>query len=88
MAKRGWHYPQPAAGHGRVSLLQPAVKNGGITGTSESFNGKFRDECLAMNWFYTRTHSRITNEAWRKHYNEVRPHSSLGYKTPIELMCE
>jgi len=57
-------------------------------GTNESFNGKFRDECLAMNWFYSRAHAKVIIEAWRKHYNEVRPHSSLGYKTPMEFMSE
>jgi len=45
-------------------------------GTNESFNGKFRDECLAMEWFRNRI------ETWRRHYNEVRPHSSLGQQTP------
>lgn len=57
-------------------------------GTNESFNGKFRDECLAMNWFYSRAHAKVIIEAWRKHYNAVRPHSSLDYKTPLEFMSE
>ncbi|NDG83375.1 MAG: IS3 family transposase, partial [Betaproteobacteria bacterium] len=47
-------------------------------GTNESFNGKFRDECLAMNWFYSRAHAKVIIESWRKHYNAVRPHSSLA----------
>jgi len=51
-------------------------------GTNESFNGKFRDECLAMEWFRTRAEARVMIEVWRKHYNEVRPHSSLGKLTP------
>ena len=51
-------------------------------GTNESFNGKFRDECLAMEWFRNRTEARIVIEDWRRHYNEVRPHSSLQYQTP------
>lgn len=51
-------------------------------GTTESFNGKFRDECLAMEWFRNRTEAKIVIEDWRKHYNTVRPHSSLGYVTP------
>ena len=51
-------------------------------GTNESFNGKFRDECLAMEWFRTRSEAKVVIEAWRQHYNEVRPHSSLGQQTP------
>lgn len=55
-------------------------------GTNESFNGKFRDECLAMNWFYSRAHAKVIIETWRKHYNAVRPHSSLEYQTPLEFV--
>lgn len=51
-------------------------------GTGESFNGKFRDECLSLEWFRSRAEAKATIEAWRRHYNEVRPHSSLGYLTP------
>ena len=54
-------------------------------GTNESFNGKFRDECLAMHWFKNRRHAKVLIEQWGKHYNSVRPHSSLGYQTPIEF---
>jgi len=54
-------------------------------GTNESFNGKFRDECLAMEWFRNRIEARVVIEDWRVHYNEVRPHSSLSYKTPSEF---
>ena len=54
-------------------------------GTNESFNGKLRDECLAMHWFKNRRHAKVLIEQWRKHYNSVRPHSSLGYQTPIEF---
>jgi putative transposase len=54
-------------------------------GTNESFNGKFRDECLAMHWFRNRRHAKVLIEQWRKHYNSIRPHSSLGYQTPIEF---
>lgn len=53
-------------------------------GTNESFNGKFRDECLSMEWFRNRMEAKIVIEDWRVHYNEVRPHSSLNYQTPIE----
>jgi putative transposase len=51
-------------------------------GVAESFNGKFRDECLSMEWFLSRAQAKVVIEAWRQHFNEVRPHSSLGYLTP------
>ena len=51
-------------------------------GADESFNGKFRDECLSLEWFRNRTEAKVVIENWRQHYNEVRPHSSLGYLTP------
>ena len=54
-------------------------------GTSESFNGKLRDECLSLEWFHNRIEARIVIEDWRRHYNEVRPHSSLGYVTPAQM---
>jgi len=50
----------------------------------ESFNGKFRDECLNEHWFLDLTDARTTIEAWRIDYNEVRPHSALGNRTPTE----
>jgi putative transposase len=54
-------------------------------GMNESFNGKFRDECLSMEWFRNRVDAKIMIESWRQHYNEVRPHSSLGMLTPAEF---
>ena len=54
-------------------------------GTNESFNGKFRDECLAMEWFRNRIEAKIVIDDWRAHYNNVRPHSSLQYITPTEF---
>ena len=51
-------------------------------GTTESFNGKFRDECLSMEWFRNRIEAKVVIEQWRRHYNEIRPHSSLGNQTP------
>jgi putative transposase len=57
-------------------------------GTDESFNGKFRDECLNLEWFRTRTEATVVIEQWRRHYNEVRPHSSLGYLTPEEFKAK
>lgn len=54
-------------------------------GATESFNGKFRDECLSLEWFRSRAEAKIIIETWRRHFNEVRPHSSLGYLTPDEF---
>lgn len=54
-------------------------------GSGESFNGKFRDECLSLEWFRTRQEAQVVIETWRRHYNEVRPHSSLAYLTPNEF---
>jgi hypothetical protein len=51
----------------------------------ESFNGKFRDECLNQNWFVSLDDARRIIENWRVNYNTVRPHSSLGYRTPEEF---
>ena len=51
-------------------------------GVAESFNGKFRDECLSMEWFRSRAEAKVVIESWRRHYNDVRPHSSLGNLTP------
>ena len=51
----------------------------------ESFNGKMRDECLNEHWFGTLGEARQTIEAWRRDYNEVRPHSALGNRTPQEF---
>lgn len=48
----------------------------------ESFHGKLRDECLNASWFANVFEARRKIAAWRKEYNEERPHSSLGYKTP------
>ena len=51
----------------------------------ESFNGKFRDECLNENWFISLDDARQKIEAYRVDYNEVRPHSSLDNQTPMEF---
>lgn len=50
----------------------------------ESFNGSFRDECLNAHWFTRLNEARAVIEAWRLDYNKVRPHSSLGARTPSE----
>ena len=56
-------------------------------GTTESFNGKFRDECLSLEWFRSRAEAKVIIETWRRHFNEERPHSSLGYMTPTEFVA-
>lgn len=52
----------------------------------ESFNGKLRAECLNTHWFMSLDDARAKLEAWRKDYNEVRPHSAIGNKPPISLL--
>lgn len=63
--------------------IQPGkpMQNGHI----ESFNGRLRDECLNTSWFRNLQDARRKIGAWRKAYNEVRPHSSLDYRTPAEF---
>jgi len=51
-------------------------------GYVESFNGKLRDELLDREIFYSLTEAKVLIEMWRRHYNTVRPHSSLGYRPP------
>ncbi len=53
-------------------------------GANENFNGKFRDECLGMQWFKNRIDAKVVIEDWRRSNNEVRPHSSLQNLTPTE----
>jgi putative transposase len=53
----------------------------------ESFNGSLRDECLQMQLFESAAEARIVLETYRRHYNDERPHSSLGYQTPTEFKC-
>lgn len=52
----------------------------------ESFNGKLRAECLNTHWFMSLDDARAKLEAWRKDYNEVRPHCPIGSKPPISLL--
>jgi len=51
-------------------------------GYCESFNGKLRDELLDRETFYTATEAKVLIEMWRQEYNQIRPHSSLGYQPP------
>ena len=75
----GW-----ASSHGiQHILIQPGrpMQNGYI----ESFNGKFRDECLNEQWFDNLAQARSVISTWRQDYNEVRPHSSLGRIPPAKF---
>lgn len=59
-------------------------------GYIESFNGKLRDELLNGEVFDTLLEAKVLIERWRKEYNTIRPHSSLGYRTPVpeaKLCC-
>jgi putative transposase len=66
--------------------IQPGrpMQNGRV----ESFNGRLREECLNVSWFGNLYEAREKIAAWRKEYNEERPHSSLGYRTPAEFARE
>jgi putative transposase len=54
----------------------------------ESFNGRFRDECLNQHWFLNLEDARHTIADWRDDYNYVRPHSSLGQQTPAAFAAQ
>ena len=54
-------------------------------GVDESFNGTFRNECLNAEWFRNAFEAKVMIAAWECHYNQVRPHSNLGYLTPHEF---
>ena len=55
-----------------------------VNAYAESFIGRFRDECLNTNWFLSLEDAREKIEAWRRDYNEWRPHSSLDNLTPVQ----
>ena len=55
------------------------------TAYCESFNGKLRDECLSANWFPSLADAQQRIEAWRREYNDARPHKNLGRRTPTEF---
>jgi putative transposase len=75
-AVRGWL--------GRIGVKTLYIEPGSPweNGYNESFNGKFGDELLKGEVFYTLLEARVIIEAWRRHYNTVRPHSALGYRPP------
>lgn len=67
----------------KMDFIEPGkpVQNGFV----ESFNGKFRDECLNLHWFENINEARRIIENWRVEYNTVRPHSSIGNVAPVEF---
>jgi hypothetical protein len=69
---------------GRVGVKTLFIEPGSPweNGYVESFNGKLRDELLNGEIFYTLQEAKILIERWRTHYNQVRPHSALGYRPP------
>ena len=69
-----------AAVDARTAFIEPGApwENGYI----ESFNARLRDELLNGEIFYTLKEAQVLIESWRRHYNAIRPHSSLGYRPP------
>ena len=74
-----WAYAQGI----RLHFIEPGKPN--QNAYVESFNGRFRDECLNEHWFLSLAQTRQIVEAWRLDYNAVRPHSSLGNVSPTEF---
>ena len=67
----------------RLAFIQPGkpTQNAFV----ESLNGKFRNECLDQHWFRSLDDASEKIRQWRDHYNHIRPHSSLGYLSPLEF---
>ena len=65
----------------KLAFIQPGkpIQNAFV----ESLNGRFRAECLNQHWFRSLDEAKAIIEAWRHHYNHERPHSTLGYMTPV-----
>jgi len=66
----------------KLRLIEPGKPN--QNAYIESFNGRFRDECLNEHWFVNLRHARAVIEAWRMEYNEQRPKKGLGGLTPSQ----
>lgn len=66
-----------------LRLIEPGKPN--QNAYIESFNGRFRDECLNEHWFMSLAHARAVIETWRREYNEQRPKRSLGGLTPAQF---
>lgn len=74
-----WAYQQKI----RLDFIRPGKPNDNAY--IESFNGKFRDECINANEFFSLNEARDIIETWREDYNDERPHKSLGQMTPSEF---
>jgi transposase InsO family protein len=81
---------------GRIGVTTLYIEPGSPweNGYCESFNSKLRDELLAGEQFSTLHEAKVLIEQWRRHYNAIRPHSSLGYRPPhprrscrLRLVC-
>lgn len=59
-----------------------------VNATIESFNSRLRQACLNEHWFTSMEDARHKIEAWRRHYNESRPHSALDWRTPHEFALQ
>jgi hypothetical protein len=57
-------------------------------GVGESFDGKFRAACLSLEWFRSPAETKIVIGAWRRHFNTVRPHASIGYFMPAAFAAK
>ncbi|GAB1720472.1 MAG: hypothetical protein NTAFB09_22030 [Nitrosospira sp.] len=72
-----------------MDFISDALANGRrikvLTIVDDFTNDRFRDECLNDHWFASLTEARIRISAWRRDYNEHRPHSALSYQTPAEF---
>jgi putative transposase len=79
LALDAWAYREGV----QLDFIEPGrpMQNGHL----ESFNGKFRDECLNQHWFTNLDDARETIAAWREDYNSVRPHSALDNLTPLDF---
>ena len=79
LALDAWAYREGV----QLDFIEPGrpMQNGHL----ESFNGKFRDECLNQHWFTDLDDARATIAAWREDYNSVRPHSALDNLTPLDF---
>jgi putative transposase len=67
----------------KLRHIQPASQH--RTHMVESFHGRLREECLRVSWFANLFDARRKVSKWKVEYNQQRPHSSLGYRTPAEF---
>ena len=77
LSPRFYRWAEPSL---TLRLIEPGKPN--QNAYIESFNGRFRDECLNEHWFTSLAHTQVIIEAWRREYNEERPKKGLGGLTP------